>query len=67
MDDVQYEIIIHYEGHTYMMNSKTIRRNLSDGSGYPILFATCVDERGKVGTVNLTPNWGIRSINMGLE
>ena len=64
MEDVRFEIVIHYEGHTYTARSDTIRRNLSDGSGYPYLYALCVDESGRKGVVNLTPNWGIRSINM---
>ena len=60
----QFIIAFTWEGHTYLANADTIKRDLSDGGGNPILSAVCYDEDGRRGVINLTPRWEIKNLTM---
>lgn len=65
-----FEVKVYTIGHTYVFYGDDVRRDTTDGSGTPILYAPCmeIDEAHKLvlnrGVINLNPDWTVKSIVM---
>ena len=62
-----FSVTFFHAGQTYSFDAGSIRRDLTDGAGNPILCAAVRDGDGREGVCNLSPDWRIISLYMNMK
>ena len=57
-----FTVTITAGGHTYTFHAADIRRDTADGAGNPIYHVLAHDEENTGASVNLNPDWTVRSL-----